>query len=161
MERFIEDQEKKNLHEIINERADNWINDPDFDVSCLPDYPETPMKVEPSHALPAVDQLAADYAKWYKEKAELLDIIFTCEEISASYKQTLETRKSYLFISGQINGKNEAERQAQIADLSTLCQEDYDDAAHLVDTMKLQLRLADLEIERCDKMLRLMELSHA
>src|SRR5574343_634993 len=77
---------------------------------------ETVKTVTEEPAIPQAEQLAADYAKWYSVKSELLDIIFTCEEVATDSKQTLEYEKAAAYIRGEITGKNEAERSAQLAD---------------------------------------------
>ena len=74
------------------------------------------------------------------------------------FKTALETIKAHKIIEGEISGKNEAEREAKARDLLTKEYDNLERAQADEWNSKLEVVVTGLEIDRIDKVLRLLEI---
>ena len=69
----------------------------------------------------------------------------------------IEFRKAYLLTSGEIDGKNAEARDAQLRDRMSTEHETLADVQATVAESRTNLTLAQLEVDRCKTLLRLLE----
>lgn len=74
-------------------------------------------------------------------------------------KRQLETRRSELLDSGEIDGKNAELREAQLKVRVYPELRNLDEAQAAVRDAELNLRIAQLNVERCKALLKLMEVA--